>query len=62
MGLVGERLPGARDHRVRVVIPVEPRLVPGDAIADEVMGNEASVSANASIEFGRSRMGRSGRR
>ena len=30
-------------------------------IADET-GNEASVSANASIEFGRSRMGRSGRR
>ena len=61
VGLVGERLPGARDHRVRVVIPVEPRLVPGDVIADET-GNEASVSANASIEFGRSRMGRSGRR
>ena len=35
VGLVRERLPGARDHRVRVVIPVEPRLVPGDAIADE---------------------------
>ena len=35
VGLVRERLPGARDHRVRVVIPVEPRLVPGDVIADE---------------------------
>ena len=35
VGLVRERLPGARDHRVRVVIPVEPRLVPGDVSADE---------------------------
>ena len=44
MGLVGERLPGARDHRVRVVIPVEPRLVPGDVIADEKMGGQRGVS------------------
>ena len=45
VGLVREGLPGARDHRVRVVIPVEPRLVP--ARTDDramILGGQRSVS------------------
>ena len=62
VGLVREGLPGARDHRVRVVIPVEPRLVPARTI-DRAMiwvGNGASVSANARI--GRRPLARGSRR